>query len=303
MLELRSLRYLFALSRRLSYARAAEDLGISQSALSRSIQSLEGQLGMRLFDRDRAGVTLTPQGRLVVDRAAVLLADADDLERQFLLSAHAQAGRIRFGMVSLLARALLSGVLSERLTAAPDVTNEVVVRDVEALWALLVAGEIEFFVGQEGQVPDSPPARVETLGQFPLSLIVRAGHPLLDGECPDATFPVIRSSWAGLPLPPEIQHRVRGAPNVIEDFGSLAAITASTDAIWFSSTYAVTEELGAGHLRELPQPKYMQPLEVRMVMYTLERRSQSPLARSIKQSMRRQMKVLAQANHGVDAAP
>lgn len=298
MLELRSLRYLFALSRRLSYARAAEDLGISQSALSRSIQSLERQLGMRLFDRDRAGVSLTPQGRLVVDRAAVLLADADDLERQFLLSARAQSGRIRFGMVPMLARAVLSGALSERLMAAPGVTNEVVVRDGEALWALLVAGEIEFFVCQEGQMPDSPPSRVETLGHFPLSLIVRAGHPLLHGECPEMSFPVVRSSWTGLPLPAEIEGRVRGAPNVIEDFGSLAAITAATDAIWFSSPYAATEELRAGQLRELPRPTHVPPLEVRMVVYTLERRSQSPLARLITQALRRQIKVLAQANQG-----
>lgn len=112
------------------------------------------------------------------------------------------------------------------------------------------------------------------------------------------SFPVVRSSWTGLPLPAEIEGRVRGAPNVIEDFGSLAAITAATDAIWFSSPYAATEELRAGQLRELPRPTHVPPLEVRMVVYTLERRSQSPLARLITQALRRQIKVLAQANQG-----
>lgn len=293
MLQLRSLNHLLILSRRLNFARAAEDLGLSQSALSRSIQALEEQLGMRLFDRDRAGVRLTPQGRMAVERAAVLLADAEHLERELVLSASAEAGHVRFGMAPMPARALLPAVISERLRAAPEVTNDVVVRDADALWALLVAGEIEFFVINEGFAFDSPPPRVETLGHFPIGGIVRAGHPLLRGESTDAKFPVVRSSWTGLPLPPEIQHRMRGVPNVIEDFGALAAITAGSDAIWFSSSYAVTEELREGSLRPLPRPDGSPAIEVRILMYTLERRSQSPWALSLKQLLRHEIKALA----------
>jgi DNA-binding transcriptional LysR family regulator len=295
MLQLRSLNHLVVLAKRLNYARAAEDIGISQSALSRSIQALELQLGMRLLDRDRASVSLTPSGQTVVQRANVLLADADDMERQLRLVAKGHAGRINFGMAPMPARALLSGVLSKRLKLAPDVTNEVVVRDVEALWGLLVAGEIEFFVGQEGSVPESPPSRAETLGHFPLSLIVRAGHPLLQGHVPDMTFPIIRSSWAGLPLPSEILGHVRGPANVIEDFGSLSLITATSDAIWFSSSYAVTEELISGRLQELHVSGSGTTRAIRVVLYTLARRSQSPLANLLKQAFRQQIRILEQA--------
>jgi len=303
MLELRSLRHVVALHRRLNFARAAEDLGISQSALSRSLQSIERQLGVRLFDRDRAGVAPTPQGLRAVKRANVLLADAEDLERQLVLSAQGEAGRVRFGMVPIAARALLPSVVSERLSGAPDVTNEVVVRDVDALWDLLVIGEIEFFIAQEGIAYDAPPSRIEKLGAFPLNLIVRAGHPLLYSACLGETFPVVRASWAGLPLPPEILHWVRGETNVIEDFGSLAAITSSSDAIWFSSTYAVAEELAAGQLRQLPQPKFGQPHNVQMVMYTLERRSQSRLVLDTKRSLRTAIRNLAKRSAGQTTLP
>lgn len=302
MIPLRSLSYLVALSRRLNFARTAEELGISQPALSRSIQSLERQFNLRLFDRDRAGVTLTPQGRLVVARAIVLLADADDFERQLTLSASAEAGRVRFGIAPMPARALLPAVVSERFRRAPEVTNEVVVRDADALWALLVTGDIEFFVTNEGFAFDSPPPRAEPLGHFPIGGIVRAGHPLLRGPCPDARFPVVRSSWAGLPLPAHIQERMLGAPNVIEDFGALAAITATSDAIWFSSAYAVTEELRAGLLRELPHAYPVTHPDVRIVMYTLERRSQSPWARALKELFRARIKALAQADQAARAA-
>lgn len=295
MLQLRSLNHLVTLARRLSFARAAEDLGISQSALSRSIQSLEAQLGMRLFDRDRAGVIPTVQGRVAVERAVLLLADAQDLERELVLSASAEAGHVRFGMAPMPALALLPAVISERLREAPEVTNEVTVRDAPALWALLVAGDIEFFVTNEGFTFDTPTPRMETLGHFPIGFFVRAGHPLLAGDCPGLRFPVVRASWTGLPLPPDIQQRMRGTANVIEDFGSLAAITAASDAIWFASTYAVTEELGAGKLQELPRETLGGPHGVDVILYSLERRSPSPAARSIKQLLRQRIKALARA--------
>jgi DNA-binding transcriptional LysR family regulator len=293
MLHLRSLNHFVALAGRLHFARAAEDLGLSQSALSRSIGALEAQLGMRLFDRDRAGVTLTPQGRFAAERAALLLADAGDLERQLTSTTSAQAGHVRFGMAPMPALALLPAVMSDRLREAPDVTHDVVVRDADALWALLLAGDIEFFVTNAGFAFDTPAPRAETLGHFPISFIVRAGHPLLAGDCPGERFPVVRSSWSGLPLPPDIGQRMRGTANVIEDFGTLAAITAASDAIWFSSTYAVIEELRAGRLRELPRAEDAETRGVDVIMYSLERRSQSPWARALKQALRRRIRALA----------
>src|SRR5690606_16073015 len=133
--------------------------------------------------------------------------------------------------------------------------------------------EIEFFVSQDGLLPDESQTRLEPLGHFPLSLIVRAGHPLLSDGDAAARYPILRSSWAGLPLPAEIAGHVQGKPNVVEDFGTLAAVTASTDAIWFSSAYAVTEELARGILCELD---WLRDREIRIVMYTLARRSLSP---------------------------
>jgi DNA-binding transcriptional LysR family regulator len=98
-----------------------------------------------------------------------------------------------------------------------------------------------------------------------------------------------------LPLPQEIRNRMLGVPNVIEDFGTLATITIASDAIWFSSPYAAKEELRAGQLCELPRPEDF-PHEVRVCMYSLERRSQSPWARTLKQLLRAEIKTLAKFN-------
>ena len=248
---------------------------------------------MVLFDRDRSGVFLTPQGREFVDGAAVLLENANELERRTGMAASGAQGRVRFGMAPMPARALLSAALRERLADAPQLINDVAVRNVDALWPLLTAGEIEFFVSAEGQVPDAPPVKAEVLGYFPISFIVRRGHPIL-AEQAGATFPTLISGAGGRPLPDDLIGLANGSPHVIEDFGTLAAITASSDAIWQSSSFAVSNEIKAGILEEIPRPRSNQPTQARIVMYTLERRTQSPGAKLLKQAFRQRIRELAE---------
>jgi DNA-binding transcriptional LysR family regulator len=285
MLDLRLLSYVVALASRANYARAADDLGISQPALTRAIQSLERQLDMRLFDRDRSGVSPTPQGASFIERARVLVANANDLERHAALSAMGQSGWVRFGIAPMPARALLADALALQLSQAPDLINDVVVRNVEALWPLLIAGEIEFFLSAEGQVPSSPTVRAETLGTFPYGLIVRAGHPLLIDECRGRSFPVLVSSRTGVQMPNCRHDSFRLPAQVVEDFETLASLTAKTDAIWICSPCAVKIEIAEGKLAELPPPQGEPPL-IRIVMYSIDRRSLSPAARNLKDLFR-----------------
>ncbi|WP_336971099.1 LysR family transcriptional regulator [Sphingobium aromaticiconvertens] len=303
-MDLRNLRHLVAIARRLSFSRAAEDLGLSQSALTRSIQSLERQAGMRLFDRDRTKVSVTPLGSIVVERASALLADADDFERMLRQTARGEEGRLCFGMAPLPAWTLLPTALSEWINAAPALTNEVVVRNVEALWPLLIAGDIEFFVSVEGQVPDAPPVRAETLGLFPFTLIVRAGHPLLLGNCPGATFPVLISSRGGIDvtLLADLRDWAAGPPHVIEDYNTLVSLTKTTDAIWVSSAYSVIRDLESKMLFALDLLNGSAPENFRMVMYSLDRRSQSPGMLRLKQALRQRIRDLqapSEHNHDV----
>lgn len=288
MLDLRNLRHLVVLAKRLNYVRAAEELGITQPTLTRSIQVLERQLEVRLFDRDRGGVALTAQGRQVTERATLLLADATDIELQCRLGAAGESGRIRFGMAPMPARALLPAVLSDRLRDAPLVTNEVVVRDVEALWNMLIGGDIEFFVSPDIPLHDLAPIRVELLGRFPLSLILRSGHPLLQTAESHDRYPLLRSSWSGLPVPDEVQPLVLGQPNVIEDFGAVASATAATDAIWLSSAYAIQSEIAEGALIEFMRAER----QIDVSVYSLARRSRTPLATLVTASLQRHVKEL-----------
>lgn len=288
-MDIRSLRCLVALAKRLNFSRAAEDLNISQPSLTRTVQTLEQQLGQRLFDRDRSGVRPTAQGLAIIERARELLGEFDDFERQARLSASGEGGKVRIGIAPLPARALLPTVLAEQFSAAPGLSHEILVRNVETLWPLLIADEIEFLVSAEGQVPESASIRREVLGEFTVGLLVRTSHPLLSGDCPGMQFPILLSSRRGLTseIPEAIRQRASSEPHVIEDFRTITELLQYSDAIWLSSPYAAIAEIQRGELCELPHSTSLHQRRFRMMIYSLERRTQSPAALRVREALRR----------------
>jgi DNA-binding transcriptional LysR family regulator len=83
--ELRRLEYFVAVARHGQFTRAADELWITQSALSQQVRRLEAELGVELLRRTSRGVELTPPGEELLPRAEAILAEI----------AHARAARCR----------------------------------------------------------------------------------------------------------------------------------------------------------------------------------------------------------------
>ena len=80
--DTRLLRSFAAVAAEGSLSRAAERLFVSQPALTKQIKQLESQLGVQLFTRSRAGMTLTAAGRALADRTPGMLAGWDQMLRE-----------------------------------------------------------------------------------------------------------------------------------------------------------------------------------------------------------------------------
>src|ERR1044072_1207082 len=98
--ELRQLRYFVAVAEELNFGRAASRLLIAGPSLSQQITALEGDLGVRLVDRDRRSVAVPPGGEALLPKARALLAQAEELRGS--AAGLAAAEPVRLGYVQWL---------------------------------------------------------------------------------------------------------------------------------------------------------------------------------------------------------
>lgn len=111
-LEVRELRYFVTVAEELHFGRAARRLGMTQPPLTRAIRQTEHRLGVRLLERDRHGVALTPAGRVLLHEGRVVLEAAAAATRRTRRAA------VDGGRLVLVTKAGASYALLQRLLDA-----------------------------------------------------------------------------------------------------------------------------------------------------------------------------------------
>jgi len=119
--ELRQLQYFVKVARLQHVTRAAEELHVAQSAVSRQIHRLEEELGVRLFMQKGRNVHLTPVGQLFLRRAETLLTDLERSVMEIREFLDPEAGEIRLGFPHSLGYQLVPHVVAAFRKKHPNV--------------------------------------------------------------------------------------------------------------------------------------------------------------------------------------
>lgn len=157
-----------------NFTRAAEEVLLSQSALSRSIARLETELGQPLFDRQTRKITLTDAGRVLLDRAKEVLAIVDDVKTQ--IRDDGESGRIRLGAIPTIAPYLLPRLLTAFGKEFPH--SQVMVQEdtTAVLLSKLSEGEIDLAI--LARPIEAKYVEVEDLFSEELLLVLSSENPL-----------------------------------------------------------------------------------------------------------------------------
>lgn len=127
--EFAELKAFVAVVDRASFARAADHLGVSRSALSQIIRQLESRLGVRLLNRTTRSVSPTEPGRRLHERLAPMLREMDDAVAQAVGTTTRTAGMLRINTLSMAAKQIIAPRLGRFHKAHPDVVLDIVIDD------------------------------------------------------------------------------------------------------------------------------------------------------------------------------
>jgi DNA-binding transcriptional LysR family regulator len=289
------MQHALALCQEMNFARAAEKVHLSQPAFSRSIQTLENQLGMVLFDRSKQGLAITPVGLQFLQRAKRLLHEVRSLEADMALTRSGELGQVSFGCGPLPAASIAPQLLQRVREVRPQLRMALLVNNFQHLLSYLHNEEIEFFIAETRDIPVDTGIAISPLKREYGCLVCRPGHPLLALE-QVYLKDLLAYGFATLKMPKGITAQLLQAfglaPNSelpwaveCDNIRVLSEVVRHGELIMLTSHAAVAPELQAGLLTSL-QVVDAPALFAEVGLVQLSQRSLSPAAQIIVATLR-----------------
>ncbi len=164
-----------------SFTQAADNLFLSQSAISRNIAAIENELNMKLFDRRSKYLTLTPAGKILSDGLAKIREDYRNLVSAAKEAQTGYTGEIRIGILQEFMMASFPRVLNAFEKEHPDINIVIVTEPVNVLREKLLNGEINFVLGGQEDMDIVGEPNIH-IGGRKIGLVISAHHPLVNAD-------------------------------------------------------------------------------------------------------------------------
>lgn len=173
---LRQLRYLVSLAEHKHFGRAAEACFATQSTLSAGLQELENLLDVKLVERSKRRVMLTPLGDAIVARARIVLREAEDIADLASASKDPLSGALRLGVIPTIGPYLLPRILPPLRQSYPNLRLYLREEMTARLLDALNEGDIDAaLIALPFQTDE---LEVRSLGKDPFLLVCRNDDPL-----------------------------------------------------------------------------------------------------------------------------
>jgi len=173
--DIQNLSAFIAVSNTQSFSRAAEQLFITQPAVSKRISSLEGELNTRLFDRIGKTVQLTEAGRALIPSAQRILAELEESKRAISNLDRKVDGHLKLATSHHIGLHRLPPVLRAYTTLYPAVDLDIRFMDSEEACSSVLKGEVELAIAT---LPENCWEHLisETIWHDPLDIVISAEH-------------------------------------------------------------------------------------------------------------------------------
>lgn len=214
-----------------SLTRAAEQMGYSQSGVSRMIADLERDWEVTLFNRGRRGITLTPDGERILPVAQRLCSEYHLLEERVGEVRGLETGAVRIGTVSSVATYILPRVLGDLQRRHPHIDYELLLGDYDQIERWVDSGRVDV-----GFLPYEPAAGIDraAIDRDELVAVVPRGHELAAKESVTlrelARGPFLMLEQESAGMVPRLFRRARLSPSVWlrtwDDYAIMALVEA-----------------------------------------------------------------------------
>ena len=174
-LTLRQFRVFEAVARNLSFSRAAEELHLSQPAVSMQVRGIETILGLPLTEQIGRKIYLTDAGREVLHASQAITARLDDLQHNLAQLMSVDSGSLKLAVTATV-NAVATGILVRFRGRYPGVAVHLDVSNRAEVLSLLANNRIDLAI--MGQVPEGQDLAATRFIDNPLVVIAPPGHPL-----------------------------------------------------------------------------------------------------------------------------
>lgn len=253
------LKVFHSVAKHLSFTKAANELFITQPAVTRHIRELETAYDLRLFDRRGNKIFLTPAGRTLLKYSGKISAVYNELEFELSSLKNKFSGTLHLGASTTIAQYVIPAVLASFYNRFPEIRLSLLTANTEKIEQQLQQGEIDLGIvegkSHSGDLKYSPfltdqlvavthaKSRFSGMQAIPAEQLVKI--PLVLRERGSGTLEVIEHAFNKAKIKP-------AGLNVLIHLGSTEAIKSFlsyTDCIGFVSVRAIEKELASGELK------------------------------------------------------